>query len=123
LRYPFLLETLDQGSGFKGTLPRLLLYATFNPSIKASGKARLIAGAEEEEFKGDVTDACVIDRGNGEYQVKCACALERLIALVSNLAQQNVPVLILPCRSFLRFNLKAHGLALSILTSCLTARG
>lgn len=36
---------------------------------KASGKARLIAGAEEEEFKGDVTDACVIDRGNGEYQV------------------------------------------------------
>ena len=24
---------------------------------------------EEEEFKGDVTDACVIDRGNGEYQV------------------------------------------------------
>lgn len=38
-------------------------------AAKASGKARLMAGAEEEEFKGDVTDACVIDRGNGEYQV------------------------------------------------------
>ncbi len=38
-------------------------------AAKASGKARLMAGAEEEEFMGDVTDACVIDRGNGEYQV------------------------------------------------------
>ena len=38
-------------------------------AAKASGKARLVAGVEEEEFKGDVTDACVIDRGNGEYQV------------------------------------------------------
>ncbi len=37
----------------------------------ASGLARRIAGVEEEEFKGDVTDACVLDRGNGEYQVGC----------------------------------------------------
>ncbi len=39
---------------------------------QASGLARRIAGAEDEEFKGDVTDACVIDRGNGEYQVHAA---------------------------------------------------
>jgi hypothetical protein len=32
---------------------------------------------EEEEFKGDVTDACVIDRGNGEYQVPSVRVLRR----------------------------------------------
>jgi hypothetical protein len=32
---------------------------------------------EEEEFKGDVTDACVIDRGNGEYQVDISSSPSR----------------------------------------------
>jgi hypothetical protein len=47
----------------------LFCFAACDSWCKASGKARLIAGMEEEEFQGDVTDACVIDRGNGEYQV------------------------------------------------------
>ena len=54
-----------------------LSFANCNGASKASGKARLIAGMEEEEFKGDVTDACVIDRGNGEYQVPSVRVLRR----------------------------------------------
>jgi hypothetical protein len=54
--------------------------AACDSSCKASGKARLIAGMEEEEFKGDVTDACVIDRGNGEYQVGLSFSPSRACA-------------------------------------------
>jgi hypothetical protein len=68
---------------------------------KASGKARLIAGMEEEEFKGDVTDACVIDRGNGEYQVglvwRSSCSL-MFITHIQPCCLLFVPVMLMtPC--------------------------
>ena len=49
---------------------------------------RQVLGVEEEEFKGDVTDACVLDRGNGEYQVGCGWSALLWLCVVHRAVQQ-----------------------------------